>query len=1163
MNLNGTYSGTITIGTILGLDINVGDNITGNLSLVNQDGSFNHTINTSFTDSGNVINISFDTTSVTDAQYRLNLTNCDDGGLCSSIIDANFTIDNSPPTISFIGCTELNLTAPVDSFNCLINVTDVSGIIDNKTIFYNSVNHTHADDQHYNWSWFYPDDPVNVNGQLACNRNMTSIDSKFQDIEDNAIKYYADDVWSFQAHQYLEDAGIDEMPIIDSGADFTTFNITIPFYCMNNKHIPVACEFFFNHERILYEEIYKNHDMQIAIQTISIHANQTIHFHIGIDDVNATDPVLFYLCNSSANASTVDETTDPNCAFIGSQLDFDTKTSIYRNTTKSVEIVIGINPYNRISGTNISVTGDMTLVMSSEVVSSDAYKLYYLNDTTTGLFTDFNETNLMKIGTASDGWTDDTHTPDLWFSQTTELDTSIYYAHASDIQGNAVNSTLQLDAFGEEPNSAPTASSITNPSTGDNVSGTINITWIDGLDPELDEFNITLILVNHTDDSEVVIADNNVSNGTEYFEFDTTIIIDGTGYNLLIYACDNQDADNCSINSTIGNFTIDNTAPIFDQPLQNFSLRTNESLSYDINATDVTLEVDIYAVNDTNFSINSGTGILTNATALVKGLYELDITVNDTLNNILSGYINVTVINTAPTIDTYMPDYNTSITESDNQTFNITVSDIDIEDTITYSWKENETEVGTDQNYTFVGNDTAVGDYNITIVISDGTDTDSYEWLFSINDTISPEYTLTIEDQTVAYNEQNITINWTTSDNYIDDTVFNITMPNGTILHSSTDANENLSLTILNMTLEGRYNISLFVNDTSGNENSTTDYFTVLVDYTNISAIIENPLDNLARQSSLPLLNITFNVSDYTLDTVWGTFDTVPVTVNELSTGYYEMLSTNIAIGAHVYIIYANDTLNNTNTYNGTYTIIQAAEGTTDSSGSGTSGGSCTPDWECIDWSTCIDGLQNRTCINNRPSCPYNEPDLVQECLMEYSYIITPLTKVKHIENGRTYKDKFEIDVTGTNDKIGKLRVSSSSDFITFSGFRIVDVPIIDGQDIIYSLDIPEDYLGQKEIAVTFKDDKNVMFTRIITLYIQDKVSILDTTTDLLNKEIMVIDSNELTKKAGISQPGDIFASINVKNLLIGVVGLILVSILSIGTISVIRKPRFKKNKKK
>ena len=62
----------------------------------------------------------------------------------------------------------------------------------------------------------------------------------------------------------------------------------------------------------------------------------------------------------------------------------------------------------------------------------------------------------------------------------------------------------------------------------------------------------------------------------------------------------------------------DTTAPTWDQALTGTTIELGTPYSYDTNASD--LAVITYYINDTtNFAINSGTGVITNNTALSVG----------------------------------------------------------------------------------------------------------------------------------------------------------------------------------------------------------------------------------------------------------------------------------------------------------------------------------------------------------------------------------------------------------------------------------------------------------------------------------------------------------------------------------------------------------------
>ncbi len=134
-------------------------------------------------------------------------------------------------------------------------------------------------------------------------------------------------------------------------------------------------------------------------------------------------------------------------------------------------------------------------------------------------------------------------------------------------------------------------------------------------------------------------------------------------HNFTGYAVDlNGYANSTGMRSIgIGNFsTSDTTGPVFTN-LANQTILENQSLTYDIDASDSS-GVSCYRVNDTNnFNINCS-GYLKNLTGLSIGIYWLNISVNDTLNNVNSEIIYVNVTNSSipgqvPNITLISPTY--------------------------------------------------------------------------------------------------------------------------------------------------------------------------------------------------------------------------------------------------------------------------------------------------------------------------------------------------------------------------------------------------------------------------------------------------------------------------------------------------------------------------
>jgi lysophospholipase L1-like esterase len=102
-DLNDSYFGDMTINIIISKDPDAPGTVNHSLYLYNPDGTFNTTINSSFysPDDSNV-NVIFDTSTVSDGKYRMNVTAVVDDNSSdveSYLTTVNFTVDNTVPGI--------------------------------------------------------------------------------------------------------------------------------------------------------------------------------------------------------------------------------------------------------------------------------------------------------------------------------------------------------------------------------------------------------------------------------------------------------------------------------------------------------------------------------------------------------------------------------------------------------------------------------------------------------------------------------------------------------------------------------------------------------------------------------------------------------------------------------------------------------------------------------------------------------------------------------------------------------------------------------------------------------------------------------------------------------------------------------------------------------
>ena len=141
------------------------------------------------------------------------------------------------------------------------------------------------------------------------------------------------------------------------------------------------------------------------------------------------------------------------------------------------------------------------------------------------------------------------------------------------------------------------------------------------------------------------------------------------------YSCDNS--SNCGFSQNNFTFIYDTVSPYFTNASNTWNY-DNESLLYDINASDL-LQLNNFAINwTTNFTINSSSGVLRNSSRLIIGDYYINITINDSANNINSTVIYFEVRNYSildrnyPGFDNYS-DNNNSITSGGLAIFNATI----------------------------------------------------------------------------------------------------------------------------------------------------------------------------------------------------------------------------------------------------------------------------------------------------------------------------------------------------------------------------------------------------------------------------------------------------------------------------------------------------------
>lgn len=362
---------------------------------------------------------------------------------------------------------------------------------------------------------------------------------------------------------------------------------------------------------------------------------------------------MFYENGSVTTLSVI----TPNCVFLENLLP--ANITSYYNYLNSSYIKSTYSVTNGKIGNIVATPEYYFLYLTSSIYS---YYLRYANGSTvTGI--PFSETNVSWTSNNNgNNWTQAKWTPDVFTTTTKKVGDEFQFGiYVCDVLGNCYSnfsfftdivttinhkiSTPQIYMFN--------SSSLLNDANLNGVhKGNMNIFVLPAID--IDSIgNVThnLSLFNTDGTFNRTINGSFLASGDTslWINFNTSLVPDGK-YRMNIFA---RSGDNYTDvkNSTTVNFTIDNTPPYFIN-ITDISINDNEALNVQFNASD-NIALSCYSLNDTsNFQITCD-GLLTNKTSLSANQYFLNITINDTANNLNSTVILIDVLSY---ID-YIPPY--------------------------------------------------------------------------------------------------------------------------------------------------------------------------------------------------------------------------------------------------------------------------------------------------------------------------------------------------------------------------------------------------------------------------------------------------------------------------------------------------------------------------
>ena len=272
---------------------------------------------------------------------------------------------------------------------------------------------------------------------------------------------------------------------------------------------------------------------------------------------------------------------------------------------------------------------------------------------------------------------------------------------------------------------------------------------------------------------------------------------------------------------------IDNAPPYFTNIPDDKAIDYGVEFIDDFNATD-DVSFDAFVVNDTGlFNIGATTGIIGNSTSLGGGVYVIQVTINDSSNNLNSTNYTLTVNAISSTIFTYVNHSRANLTIENgttialNSTLSVGVGDI--------SLYNNETLINNGSSPLF--NNTLFGIpglYNITTIFegNENWSRSIEEWNVSVNAPapvdITPPYFTNIPD------DKNISFGAIFIDDFnaTDAVGFDAFVVNNTNLFSIGSTSGEINN--ISSLQAGNYTIQVTINDTSNNLNSTNYTLTVL-----------------------------------------------------------------------------------------------------------------------------------------------------------------------------------------------------------------------------------------------------------------------------------------------------------------------------------------------
>jgi len=395
-----------------------------------------------------------------------------------------------------------------------------------------------------NWQQQPPDLNSSSLGKLYINVTITD-DSG---VNESSVKFY----------HWINDSQYPDQPwcfLNGTAGDFehehtmtntsSVFNITLHTYAYNPSTHNVHPETMRSATKYNYSLDSNNKALKVRFYNISTHPNTT--FVLKPRLYRNSGNLLIYYCNSSYTTGKV--YNSDYCipiATLTSQEDTNYQNTYFYGDENSL-----------LDGIKITSTG--YIVFYAEVGSD--WEVAYAN---------IDSNSVETTGNGGTSWTNQDYSADTWLIQLNGngLTTVGYKVYACDNVGNCDNSTVQKDTYAIHNFAPSPAPEILVPENS-TYSGIFNITWTASKDPNSDPFNYSIYLYHSNNTLAAILADNNITEGTEYYTFDSTGYPNGQYY-LMANATD--DVGNTNFYIMPYYFTLDNNPPFWSDNSTNSTL---------------------------------------------------------------------------------------------------------------------------------------------------------------------------------------------------------------------------------------------------------------------------------------------------------------------------------------------------------------------------------------------------------------------------------------------------------------------------------------------------------------------------------------------------------------------------------------------------------------